>query len=130
MKTSMELQTKKTAAGFTFIELLIGMVLVGVVAAMAVPRYVDAAQQAKDDSLWAQSVAVKNAHDAVVNKQDVPTVSRLAAEVVGDAAAVVGGVQVRVAGETYVVPTYSNPLCTEPTKTVNDTVGCVGSISS
>jgi hypothetical protein len=75
-------------------------------------------------------VAVKNAHDAVVNKRDVPTVSRLAAEVVGDVMAVAGGVQVRVSGETYVVPTYSNPLCTEPTKTVNDTVGCVGSISS
>jgi len=124
------MKTRKISAGFTFIELLIGMVLIGVVAAMAVPRYVDAAQQAKDDSLWAQSVAVKNAHDAVLNKQDQPTVSRLAAEVVGNASAVAGGVQVRVSGETYVVPTYSNALCTEPTKSVNDTVGCVGSISS
>lgn len=116
--------------GFTFIELLIGMVLIGVVAAMAVPRYVDAAQQAKDDSLWAQSVAVKNAHDAVINKGGTPSVSGLVTEMSGAAVAVDGGVQVQVSGERYVVPTYSNALCTEPTKSVNDAVGCVGSVAS
>lgn len=126
MKTNMN----KYSRGFTFIELLIGMVLIGVVAAMAVPRYVDAAQQAKDDSLWAQSVAVKNAHDAVINKGGTPSVSGLVAELPSGAIAVDGGVQVQVSGVDYVVPTYANALCTEPTKSVNDTVGCVGSIAS
>jgi prepilin-type N-terminal cleavage/methylation domain-containing protein len=125
MKTSV----KKTSRGFTFIELLIGMVLIGVVAAMAVPRYVDAAQQAKDDSLWTQSVAVKNAHDAAANQGGLPSVSRLASGVTGNANAVAGGVQVQISGVTYVVPTYSNSMCTEPTKSVTDTVGCVGSIA-
>ncbi len=125
----MKASIKKTSAGFTFIELLIGMVLVGVVAAMAVPRYVDAAQQSKDDSLWAQSVAVKNAHDAVVNKYGTPTVTSLVSEMPTGTDAVPNGVQVQVSGATYVVPTYSNALCTEPTKSVNDTVGCVGSIT-
>jgi prepilin-type N-terminal cleavage/methylation domain-containing protein len=125
---NMQTCVKKTSRGFTFIELLIGMVLIGVVAAMAVPRYVDAAQQAQDDALWAQSVAVKDAHDAAVNQGGFPSVSRLASGV--SAHAVAGGVQVRVSGTTYVVPTYSNSMCTEPTKSVDDAVGCVGAIVS
>ena len=85
---------KKYSRGFTFIELMIGLVILGVVGVMALPRYVDAAQQAQDDSLWAQSVAVKNAHDAVMNQGAVPSVSDLAAEMSGSATAVAGGVQV------------------------------------
>ncbi|HEC19505.1 MAG TPA: prepilin-type N-terminal cleavage/methylation domain-containing protein [Gammaproteobacteria bacterium] len=118
---------KKTIRGMTFIELLIGMVLIGVVAAMAVPRYVDAAQQARDDALWAQSVVVKNAHDAVLNTGAQPSVSALAAKVGGKA--VDGGVQVQISGTSYMVPTYANGLCTEPTKSVDDKVGCVGAIA-
>jgi len=119
---------KKIPQGFTFIELLIGMVLIGVIAVVAVPRYVDAAQQAQDDALWAQSVAVKNAHDALVNKRAIPTIANLVVEMEGDAAAVAGGVRVQVSGINYVVPTYANVLCTERTKTVNEKIGCVGAI--
>jgi len=126
----MKTHLKKTARGFTFIELLIGMVLIGVVAAMAVPRYVDAAQQEKDDSLWEQSVAVKNAHDAVMGKSGSPTITNLVAKMTSGAIAIAGGVQVQVSGVTYVVPTYSNALCTKPTKSVGDKVGCVGAIAS
>ena len=115
--------------GMTFIELLIGMVLIGVVAAMAVPRYVDAAQQAKDDALWEKTVAVKDAHLAVTNKGAKPSVTDLIAEMPGEAQAVAGGVQVQVSGEAIVIPTYSNSLCTEPTKSVSDTVGCVGAFA-
>lgn len=124
MKTNMKAQK-----GMTFIELLIGMVLIGVVAAMAVPRYVDAAQQAKDDALWEQTVAVKNAHDAVTNKGAFPSVADLASTMAGGAVAVDGGVQVSVSGEAVVIPTYSNSMCTQPTKSVNDTVGCVGAVA-
>ena len=129
MKISMNIHMKKRSRGFTFIELMLGLVILGVVGVMAVPRYVDAAQQARDDSLWAQSVAVKDAHDAVINQHAVPSVSSLAAQVSGGASAVAGGVQVEVSGSRYVVPTYSNALCTEPTKSVHDTVSCVGSIA-
>jgi len=41
---------KKQLHGFTLIELLIDMVLISVSAAIAVPRYIDAAQQTKDDA--------------------------------------------------------------------------------
>lgn len=120
---------KKQLHGFTFIELLISMALIGVIAAMAVPRYIDAAQQEKDDILWAQSIAVKNAHDAVINRNEQPTVTSLTAEV-SAATAAANGVQVQVSGMVYIVPTYSNALCTKPTKSVNDPVQCVGAIAS
>jgi MSHA pilin protein MshA len=125
--------SKKYARGFTFIELIIGLVILGVVGVMAIPRYVDAAQQALDDSLWQQSVAVKNAHDLAVSRGGLPSVAGLNAtltEMTGaQSDAMADGVQVRVAGKRYVVPTYSNPLCTQPTTTVDDTVRCVGAIS-
>jgi len=121
---------KKYLHGFTFIELLTGLVLTGVIAATVVPRYADTAQQAKDDALWVQSVTVKNAHDAVTNRSEQPTVANLAAEVSADAIAVANGVQVQISGAMYIVPTYSNALCTEPTRNVTDPVKCVGAITS
>lgn len=121
---------KKHLHGFTFIELLTGMVLVSVLAAIVVPHYVDAAQQAKDDSLWIQSVTVKNTHNAIMNRGDPPTVVNLTAEIPTNAIAVANGVQVPISGMTYVVPTYSNALCTKPTQSVNDEVRCVGAIAS
>jgi prepilin-type N-terminal cleavage/methylation domain-containing protein len=130
----MKNDTKKSAQGFTFIEMIIGLVILGVVGVMAIPRYVDAAQQALDDSLWQQSVAVKNAHDQAVSRGGLPSVATLTATLVksaghGEAQAVAGGVQVRVDGKSYLVPTYSNPLCTQATSSINDTVRCVGAIA-
>lgn len=132
MKTGMNANLKKTARGFTFIELLIGIVLIGVVATMAIPSYVDAAQQELDDALWVQSTSVKNVHDLVMGLGDFPTVSDLAEGLPesSDSSAVTSGVQVLVSGALYVVPTYTNSLCTEPTKSVSDKVACVGAVAS
>lgn len=118
------------SGGFTFIELMIGMVMLGVVAAVAVPNYVIAAQEEKDDSLWEHSVKVKNTHDILVSHGTTPTVANLAEGLLGNVVAVADGVQVEHSGETYVVPTYSNSLCTIPTKKVDEAVACVGSIAS
>jgi len=120
---------KKYLHGFTFIELLLSIALMGVITATAIPRYIDSTQQTKDDTLWAQSVAVKNAHDAVINRNSQPTVANLATEAFADATAVAHGVQIQISGAMYVVPTYSNALCTEPTKSVNDPVRCIGTIA-
>ena len=122
--------TYSKSRGFTFIELMLGMVILGVVGAVAVPSYVNAAQEAKDDSLWEHSTSVKNTHDLLMSHGSVPTVADLAAGLMSDATAVVGGVQVQHSGENYVVPTYSNALCTVPTQKVNEAVACVGSIAS
>lgn len=127
---------KKYSGGFTFVELMLGLTILAVVGVTALPRYMDAAQQAHDDALWEQSVAVKNAHDSAVNtvarqQGGMPSVATLVSVMPAGASAmaVASGVQVQVSGVSYVVPTYSNSLCTKPTKSVNDAVGCVGSIS-
>ena len=122
--------TYHKSRGFTFIELMIGMVILGVVGAVAIPSYVDAAQQSKDDSLWEHSTTVKNTHDLLISHGSVPTVADLAAGVLGEATAVAGGVQVQHSGENFVVPTYSNALCTVPTQKVDEAVACVGAIAS
>lgn len=123
---------KKYSRGFTFIELVIGMAALGVVGAVVIPNYVNAAQQQLDDALWAQSVAVKNVHDIVMSHGDLPSVQDLVAGMSTDAgsSAVAHGVQVKISAEMYVVPTYINALCTKPTQSVTDKVGCVGSIAS
>ena len=122
--------TYSKSRGFTFIELMLGMVILGVVGAVAVPNYVDAAQQSKDDSLWEHSTNVKNTHDLLMTHGSVPTVADLAAGLLNKATAVAGGVQVEHSGESFVVPTYTNALCTEPTQKVDEAVACVGSIAS
>lgn len=127
---NMYVNTYSKSGGFTFIELMIGLVLIGVVGAVAVPSYVNAAQQAKDDSLWEHSVKAKNTHDLLMTHGAMPTVSDLAAGMLGGVVAVADGVQVQHSGATYVVPTYSNALCTVPTRKVNEAVACVGSIAS
>lgn len=124
------MNTYTKSRGFTFIELMIGMVIIGVVGAVALPSYVNAAQEAKDDLLWERSIAVKNTHDILMSHGTVPTVADLAAGLLGDVEAVSGGVQVQLSGESYLVPTYSNPLCTVPTQKVDEAVACVGSIAS
>ncbi|MBL1276590.1 MAG: type II secretion system protein [Ectothiorhodospiraceae bacterium] len=121
---------KKYTRGFTFIEMMIGMVVIGVVGAMSIPTYVDASQQKKDDSLWQHSVAVKDAHDTLLERGSVPSVADLAAHLPGRIAAVAGGVKVEFSGVSYVVPTYTNGMCTIPTKSVDEAVGCVGAIAS
>lgn len=124
------MNTYSKSRGMTFIELLIGMVVIGVVGAVAVPNYVDAAQQEKDDSLWEHSTTVKNTHDQLMTLGAAPTVVDLTAGLLSEAKAVAGGVQVQYSGESYVVPTYSNALCTVPTQKVDEAVACVGSIAS
>jgi len=123
---------KKNSRGFSFIELMIGVVVLGVVASVSIPGYVNTAQQELDDALWAQSVSVKNIHDLVMSHGASPSVSYLAAGMLVsiNSSAVASGVQVLVSGVSYVVPTYTNALCTEPTKNVSDKVQCVGAIAS
>jgi prepilin-type N-terminal cleavage/methylation domain-containing protein len=122
--------TYSKSRGFTFIELMLGMVIVGVVGAVAVPNYVNAAQEAKDDLLWEKSVTVKNTHDILVSQGTAPTVDDLAAGLMGNYKAVAGGLQVELSGQSFVVPTYANAMCTVPTQKLDETVACVGSIAS
>ena len=119
---------KNKSAGFTLIEVLLGMAMVAVIGMMTVPDFVVAAEEASAQAKWDISVTTKNAHDNIATQTGSrPTVVALADGVKGKA--VSGGILVQVDGEEHTIPTYANLLCNEPTKDINEKVRCVGSIS-
>jgi len=122
---------KKQHCGFTFIELVLSITILGVVGVMTIPQYVDAAQQALDDAKWEQSVVVKDKFvEVAATRGESPTVAVLAASLPGEVvSALPQGIHLMVSGEAYTIPTYSNSICTTLTNSVEEKVLCVGSIS-
>jgi len=119
---------KYKSSGFTLIEAILGMAMLAVIGMMTVPDYVVAAEEADAQAKWDISVAAKNSHtDFASQTGGVPSVVALAEGVSGKA--VPGGILVQVDGENHTIPTYTNSLCNEPTKNINEKVRCVGSIS-
>jgi len=121
---------KQLLKDFTFLELILGVALLGGIAASVVPDQVAAADESRELALWRSSGVVKDAHSALISAtHHLPSVAGLAAQMHG-VQAQPGGVLVTVNGDRYTVPTYRNGLCTEPTRSVDDSVGCVGAIAS
>ena len=122
---------KNKSAGFTLIEVLLGMTMVAVIGVMTVPDFVVAAEEARAQAKWDISVAAKNSHyDLAEHTGDTPTVSALAEKLASAGGkAVSDGILVQVDGDDYTIPTYANSLCNEPTQNTSEKVRCVGSIS-
>jgi MSHA pilin protein MshA len=116
--------------GFTLIELVIVIAVLGLLAAIAVPKFVDLSSDALAASKKGMSGAVKSSHAiAIAELKRFPTVTELKGYVNGEnIVAVAGGIQVRIDTKDYTVPTFTDSGCATATTAVANTVQCVGSI--
>jgi MSHA pilin protein MshA len=124
----------KKQAGFTLIELVAVLVILALLGAMAVPRFVDMQTQAMTAAKNGTENAVKSAHSLyIAENRALPTVTQLASYVTADGAVTAAntGVQVIIDSQTFTVQTYTDTVCSAPNITAapGNTVRCVGNIT-
>ena len=125
----MKTWSKTKQRGFTLIELGMVIVILGILAAMIVPKYIDLSSDALTASKLAMEGTVKSAYSiTIMDKGNNPTLSELATNVQGGVANV-SGIEVSIDGTSYIVRTYENIACTDITDVNTDTVKCIGSIA-
>jgi len=126
---------KKREKGFTLIELVLVIVVLGILAAIAVPRFVDLKTDATIAAKRATQSTVKSAYAlSIADLKNFPDLTQLVSYIPGDNIAVPAtnnGVQVTIDGVAYVVQTYQDSACSvgqETSAATGQQVMCVGTI--
>lgn len=122
--------------GFTIIELLVVIVVLGFLAAVVVPKFVNMKEDALNASKSGMTGIVKSAHALVIARKALngdstiwPTVQELVDNIDGEnVSADTDGVLVDINGVSYKVPTYRDSSCTHKTNNGHPEVVCIGTI--
>lgn len=118
--------------GFTLIELVLVLVIIGLLSAVAIPRYIEVNH--KKDEAYKQEISGSVKAAWRVAKADTgssPSVSKLATYIQGEhVVAMNEGIQLSRDGGKFMVSTYRDNNCSDPTRSENDPVACVGNVSN
>lgn len=124
--------TLRNQKGFTLIELVIVIVIIGILAAVAVPVYNNLFSEAETAAVEATDSSIQSALSIAIAEQDgSPTVSELTNFIRGsDVSANSGTLETTVNGTTYTADTYSTNDCSGTANSANsDTVKCVDELT-